>query len=637
MPLGTEFGRYLRGAWQSPTGRLLNPLQLGDRSDLGISGKIVISLATTPARAASPEIFDVLDSLMSQRRRAKKIYLALPVICREVDDWGYQRQLFVDAVKARWGSQDEIIGCDEAGPATGLLGLLDYSARANCLDSSDVIINVEDEVIYSDELVHLHELCHDLYQCDVAVVDHDDVVDSLAPLKFRESDTLLSDDNKRNISSWLSFSIRFDRTADLPRFFSEAAGAISHPSLHSDVIFSAYLAKQNLYATNIKCAPIDAALRPDAHASKAGPGRASDLGNLMDPGQSLEPAFRIPPRVAPRPLQNCSNFSLVSHDRNVHLVAHYLSDRQVMVTVTVFKPDLVGSTFDVAFRVSKERVELSVRPASSKFTSVLRAKHPVFRPLPDDVGIPVVQTNSSSLVSRNKFYSVCTILNHTPAHEYLFFDETGRRKFSQDYFPEVVVQAYDSLIPRTYRADLFRYLFAYLNKCIYFDVKMVLNVAISTLYDLDQDGQVFVQDFGPADVYTAFFINRQIRTKFFRCAIVLCLYRIIWNDYSENPLMVTGPGILGLARLAEGSTHPLRLSNGFEGDDWQNTSTIRDENGTAIINCSYPGYYGEDNYGATRHYNVLWHNRQVFRYPTSHFVDVFTDGIDGILSEIKCI
>jgi hypothetical protein len=637
MPLGTEFGRDLRGAWQSPIGRLQNPLQLGDRSDLGVSDKMVITLATTPARAISREIFDVLGSLTSQRRRAKKIYLALPVICREVDDWGYKRHLLVDAVKAKCGSHVEIVGYDEAGPATGLLGLLDHSAKTNCLDPTDVIINVEDEVIYSDELVHLHELCHDLYQCDVAVVDQDDVVDSLAPLKFRDSGTLLSDENRRNISSWLSFSIRFDKTADLPRFFLEAAGAISDPSPHPDVIFSSYLAKQNLYATNIKCAPIDAALRPDAHASKSGSDRASDLGNLIDPGQSLEPAFRIPPRVAPRLLRNCSNFSFAFHDRNVHLVAHYLADRQIMVTVTVFEPDRVGSTFDVAFRVANERFKVPVRVASSKFTSVVRAEHPLFRPLPDDVGIPVVQTNSTSLVSRNKFYSVCTILNHTPAHEYLFFDEIGRRQFSNDYFPELVVQAYDSLIPRTYRADFFRYLFAYLNKCIYFDVKMVLNVAISTLYDLDQNGQVFVQDVRPADVYTAFFINRQIRTSFFRCAIVLCLYRIIWNDYSDNPLMVTGPGILGLARLAEGSTHPLRLSNGFQGADWQNTSAIRDENGTAIINCSYPGYYGEDNYGATHHYSGLWHNRQVFRYPTSHFVDGSRDGIDGILREIKHI
>jgi hypothetical protein len=637
MPLGTEFGRYPQGAWQSPIGRLQNPFRLGDGSDLGISDKMVISLATTPARATSSEIFDVLDSLTSQRRRAKKIYLALPVICWEMDDWGNKRQLFVDAVKARCGCQVEIVGCDEAGPETGLLGLLDHSAKANWLDPGDVIINVEDEVIYSDELVHLHELCHDLYQCDVAVVDQDDVVDSLAPLKFRESDTLLSDENRRNISSWLSFSIRFDKTADLPRFFSEAAGAISDPSLHPDMIFSAHLAKQNLYATNIKYAPIDAALRPEARARQPASDRASDLGNLVDPRQSLEPAFRIPPRVAPRPLQNCSNFSFAFHDRNVHLVAHYLADRQIMVTVTVFNPDLVGSTFDVAFRVANERFKLPVHLASSKFTSVVRAEHPVFRPLHDAVGIPVVQTNSTSLVSRNKFYSVCTILNHTPAHEYLFFDEIARRKFSKDHFPELVVQAYDSLIPRTYRADLFRYLFAYLNKCIYFDVKMVLNVAISTLYDLDHNGQVLVKDVGPTDVYTAFFINRQIRTSFFRCAIVLCLYRIIWNDYSENPLMVTGPGILGLARLAERSTPPLRLSNGFQGGDWQNTSTIRDENGTAIINCSYPGYYAEDNYGATHHYNVLWHNRQVFRYPTSHFVDGSKNGIDGILSEIKRI
>ena len=632
MSLGAGSGRDLRGDWHSPIGRLLHPLQLGDSSDIGKSDKMVISLATTPARAISHEIFDILELLMAQRRRAKTIYLSLPLLCEEIDGWEHKRRLFAETAKVRCRGQVEIVGCNEAGPAAGLLGLLNHVRKTNCLDPGDVIINIEDEVVYSNELVHLHELCHDLYQCDVAIVDEDDVVDSLTPFKFRESDILLSDDNERSISSWLSFSIRLDKTADLPRVFSEASAGTSDPSPDADTIFSAFVAEKKFYATNIKCAPVDAVLRPAARASVA-----SASGDSVEIRSVVEPNFQIPVRIAPRSLQNCSDFSFASHERSVHLAAHYLADQQIIVTITVFRPDLVGSTFDLVMRVSSEWFKLPVRLASSKFSFVVRAERPIFLPLPDDVAIPVVQTNSSAVVSRNKFYSVCTILNQTPAHQYLFFDETARRQFADDHFPQAVVQAYDLLIPRTFRADLFRYLFAYMNECIYFDVKMVLNVAISTVYGLDENGQVYVQDVRPADVYTAFFINRLKRSDFFKSAIVLCLYRIIWNDYGDNPLDVTGPGILGLARLGEGSTLPLRLSNSFQGADWQNTSAIRDQAGVAIINCSYPGYYDEDNYGSTHHYSRLWQQRQVFRYPTSHFVDGFANGLDGILSEMKRI
>ena len=136
----------------------------------------------------------------------------------------------------------------------------------------------------------------------------------------------------------------------------------------------------------------------------------------------------------------------------------------------------------------------------------------------------------------------------------------------------------------------------------------------------------------PDHIYNAFFINRRIKSPVFKYAIILCLDRIISNDYGDGSLSVTGPGILGLANSRDGSFTP-RLFKHFEDDDWQH-SAIYDETGSQIINCSYPDYYRENNYLKNDHYGVLWDRRHVFRYPPSDFIrdtDCIMKGVDHVL------
>ena len=620
-------------------------------SDLGTADNIVISLTTTPIRAISHEIFDVFDALVSQRRKARKIYLALPSVYKRhfAVDWKSERTLFVDAVARKYGSRIEIVDCEDNGPATKLLGLLGHAAKNSCLAASDTVIVVDDDITYSDELVHLHELCHDLYQCDAATVDQSDVVSSWVPLKFSKLDSLFSDNNKRAVYGWLSFSIKYGKTAELPGFFQETVARLPTSLFHDDAIFSAYLTKLRLYATSIRCAPLKVLSRTGLDAAKGGALRTipashytvrsqieADLGHLVDPAQGIDPNFQIPQYIAPRSIRNCSSLSFMGCDENVHLVAHYIAENQIVITITVFSASLVGSDLDVSLQLSKDFFRLPIRVSGTKFTIAVETYRPLFEPLSDHAEIPVIQTNGTSIVSLNKFYSVCTILNNAPTHEYFFFDGTRLEKYLEGCFSETVVKAYELLAPGAYKADFFRYLFAYLNPCIYLDVKMVLNAAISAVYHFDQGGQVFVDDVNQGHIYNGFFISRRVKSNVFKYAIILCLDGIIWNDYREDSLSVTGPGILGLAKICDGVVEP-RLFKVFDGEDWQN-SIVCDQSGVPVINCAYPGYYTEDNYLNERHYHVFWDGRRVFHIPPSYFIarameerPNFMNGIDAVL------
>ena len=281
--------------------------------------------------------------------------------------------------------------------------------------------------------------------------------------------------------------------------------------------------------------------------------------------------FVIRSRTAPRNLRNCAD--LVFHDvgRSMHVVAHYLAEDRAIFTVTAFEPGMVGQDIEIVFSVADRYFRAPLRVESGKFSFVVRAYCALFRPLDDRANLPVMQTNSQAAVSRSKFYSVCAILNYTPAHAHLFFDEEARAALIARHFSAIVVTAYQSLAPATYRADLFRYLFAYLNACIYFDVKMVLNVPISAIYHLAENDHIFAADVTPRYVYTAFFVSFRRRSAIFKSAILMCLDRIAANDYCADALSITGPGVLGAAVYSDARFTPM-LFNGFEGEAWQQSS-----------------------------------------------------------------
>ena len=65
------------------------------------------------------------------------------------------------------------------------------------------------------------------------------------------------------------------------------------------------------------------------------------------------------------------------------------------------------------------------------------------------------------------------LINIHPMFEHNIFDENDCREFIKTNFDNFVLEAYDKLIPSSYKSDLWRYCVLYKNGGIYFDIKFM--------------------------------------------------------------------------------------------------------------------------------------------------------------------
>ena len=66
-----------------------------------------------------------------------------------------------------------------------------------------------------------------------------------------------------------------------------------------------------------------------------------------------------------------------------------------------------------------------------------------------------------------------TFVKLNPEYEYRFFDKNQRRSFIKEFFTERILEAYDTLVPGAFQADLFRYCYLFKHGGCYFDLKII--------------------------------------------------------------------------------------------------------------------------------------------------------------------
>lgn len=209
---------------------------------------------------------------------------------------------------------------------------------------------------------------------------------------------------------------------------------------------------------------------------------------------------------------------------------------------------------------------------------------------------PLMQANYNYLVDSN------------PKITFHLYDENECRQFIKDNFEEDVFNAYDKLLPCSYKSDLWRFCVLYKNGGIYMDIKYrcVNNFKFIDL----TEGEHFVRDRPDKCVYTALIVtlpNNEIMRK--------CIYQIVRNVhnkyYGTNPLDPTGPGLLGryftnaqrngLNMYHEGSFIEHKLNEYYIVKDGR------------IILKNYSGYRDEQKKcQKNKYYSDLWHEKNIY-------------------------
>ena len=208
---------------------------------------------------------------------------------------------------------------------------------------------------------------------------------------------------------------------------------------------------------------------------------------------------------------------------------------------------------------------------------------------------PLMQQNYNNLVAGN------------PKMTFHLYDDDDCREFIKNHFPEDVLNAFDTLIPGAYKADLWRYCVMYINGGIYMDIKFqcVNGFKFITLTEKEH----FVRDRPQNSIYNALIVSLP-RNEIMR----KCIYEIVENVknkyYGNSNLYPTGPKLIGKYFTNEQRNS---LSMYFKitniKNKFKDSYIVQNDR---IILRYYKGYRDEQNKTQqTKHYSELWNNKNI--------------------------
>ena len=232
------------------------------------------------------------------------------------------------------------------------------------------------------------------------------------------------------------------------------------------------------------------------------------------------------------------------------------------------------------------------------------------------------QNTSHSVIPLKIFYTYKTrdvpqevndlidrVKSENPEFEYYLFDDNDCRDFIEEHFDEYVVDAYDTLIPGAFKADLWRLCVLYIHGGIYMDLK-IKNVEGVKLISFT-DKEYFVRDLetrsGINGVYNVFMAAKPRNPKL-KKAIELIVENVQNRFYGNSSLDITGP--IFLKRVfteKEVEAFDLYLTNTVDEDN----NLYIDMNGQHVLYkdaTSYKAYKSQD-----KNYHQQWDDREVYR------------------------
>lgn len=202
-----------------------------------------------------------------------------------------------------------------------------------------------------------------------------------------------------------------------------------------------------------------------------------------------------------------------------------------------------------------------------------------------------------------------------PEFEYNLFDDQDCRNFIKKYFSDEVLNAFDSLVPGAYKADLWRYCVLYINGGIYLDIKYgcingfkLIALTEKEHFCNDWDEKTVLNDIGcNKGIYNAIMVCKP-KNQILLSAIGRIVENVKNRYYGTNPLEPTGPYL-----LKEFFTTSQRKN--FELNFYKrvpNKYFIRYD--LYIILEEYPDYRKEQKKTSpVEHYHTCWMNFNIYK------------------------
>lgn len=253
----------------------------------------------------------------------------------------------------------------------------------------------------------------------------------------------------------------------------------------------------------------------------------------------------------------------------------------------------------------------------------------------------LIQTSrSASNLSILHYNSIMTFLELNPEYEYEFFEDADCRKFIENNFDKSILEAYDTLIPNAFKADLFRYCYLYKNGGVYTDCKMILRLPFREWIAKNED-YILVEDAGNKQFY-----NAVMGLKAKNNAVYSAILKIKDNTsdyvYGFKCLEYTGPALL--YKYFNNYISPLKhiIINGDHVNNYLNTPVIRKSDKKIILNKFYKGYYANmtnNHYSFNCKNNTIYYENKVNieHYTVYIYPSPYNERFDFIINGTKII
>jgi len=199
-----------------------------------------------------------------------------------------------------------------------------------------------------------------------------------------------------------------------------------------------------------------------------------------------------------------------------------------------------------------------------------------------------------------------------PEFTHHLFDEDGCRQFIFENFDSGVVNTFDSLVPLSYKSDLWRYCVLYKKGGIYIDIKFgpMNNFKFSTMVDKEYFTKDL--DWSGGGALTGIIICKSNNSK-----MKNCIDKIVENVnnkyYGDGPLDPTGP-ILFKSQFDKSEIDNFEYELQVGPVNNQFFIVKRGEQIENAILASYPEYRMEQAaYGKLKYYGDLWSENNIYR------------------------
>lgn len=177
-----------------------------------------------------------------------------------------------------------------------------------------------------------------------------------------------------------------------------------------------------------------------------------------------------------------NNYELQNINHDFNLIIYYLSDNKIKIIIRKFDNENNGWINQIVLKIYSnddtmfEKIILGSCTKNWKIINV-KTKIKIYKKCNIELKIPkcIYQTYSSNNYHNSAHYNcVQNLLEFNPDFDYYFFNDIDCRAFIFKNYNDEILNAYDTLYPAAYKADLFRYLLIYKYGGIYLDNKYLM-------------------------------------------------------------------------------------------------------------------------------------------------------------------